>query len=67
MDDLSNLIDPDHDLFLKNLRSVSESSDIAEAENTDAALTGHERIDIVTFSHVLGNDTRARLSETDGK
>ena len=63
MNNLSNLIDKEHDTFLQDFSGICEVPDIAEAKDGHAFDSGKHGIDLVANGHVLGNDLWASFSE----
>ena len=67
MTDLSDFIDEDHDLGLKNFSGVSEVSDIAEPVDTDDFFTRNDDIYKLWVLDNFGDDLSTSLSESDSE
>lgn len=67
MTDLSDFVDKDHDLGLKNFSSVSEVSDIAEPVDTDDFFTRNDDIYKLWVLDNFGDNLSTGLSESDSE
>mmetsp|Transcript_60554 Transcript_60554/g.175347 ORF Transcript_60554/g.175347 Transcript_60554/m.175347 type:complete len:625 (-) Transcript_60554:809-2683(-) len=66
--DLRQLVHEDHDLVLQDLGRVREVPDVAEAENgVDPAARDHGVDRRRVFAHVLDDDLRPSLAESEGE
>jgi len=61
------LIDKNHDVFLKDLSSVSKVSNVTEAENSHDLLSRNDGVHASTTLNVLGYNLRASLTEPKSK
>ena len=67
MHNLANLVDEEHNPFLKNLSRISKSSDVAETKDGYAFLTRQEWIYIIALTHIFSDNLGPSLSKADSQ
>ena len=67
MYNLANLVNKEHNSFLKNLSRIGKSSYIAETKDGYAFLTRQEWIYIIALTHIFSDNLGPSLAKADSQ